>query len=228
MKRNLSLLLAVLFFTLASCGRAPAVDTADPMDTPPETDIGMPQQDSGDHQTPDNGQTQTDTPPQENAGNNDINGVPDTVDSVNSADDAVRFISRNLYSLCSEVLPMAVETRVLDLQDAYAVQYNTGLTATEGITDIIISESAVGSFAYSLVYVRTDGKNTEQIHQSLKDSIDPRKWVCVEAEAVHSVRLDDDICIIMGSAEQVDTISTSLRQAAEGIFDRVGDPITVL
>jgi len=226
MKRNLSLLLAVLFFTLASCGRTPAVDTADSTDTTPETGIGMPQQNSGDTQAADDGQT--DTPPQENIGNSDINGVPETVDSVKSAEDAVRFISGNLYSLCSEVLPMAVETRVLDLQDADAVQYNTGLTATDGITDIIISESAVGSFAYSLVYVRTDGRNTEQIHQSLKDSIDPRKWVCVEAEAVHSVRLDDDICVIIGSAEQVDTISASLRQAAEGIFDQVGDPVTVL
>ena len=187
MKRTLSLFLGILLLTFSSCGRTPAVDTAEQTDTPPET-----------------------------------------VDSVRNAEDAVRFISGNLYSLCSEVLPMAVETRILDLQDADAVQYNTGLTATDGITDIIISESAIGSFAYSLVYVRTDGKNTEQIHQSLKDSIDPRKWICVEAETVHSVRLDNDICIIMGSAEQVDTISASLKQAAVGIFEQIGDPVTVL
>ena len=225
MKRNLSLLLAVLLLTFSACGRTPPADTTDTTDTAPETGIGMPQQDPG-TDTP-SGSIQDDTVPGDN-GNTDLNSVPETVDSVQSAEDAVRFISGNLYSLCSEVLPMAVETRILDLQDADAVQYNTGLTATDGITDIIISESAVGSFAYSLVYVRTDGKNTEQIHQSLKDSIDPRKWVCVEAEAVHSVRLDDDICVIMGSAEQVDTISASLKQAAEGIFEQIGDPVTVL
>lgn len=152
----------------------------------------------------------------------------DPVDSVNNAEDAVRFISSNVYSLCSEVLPMAVETRALDMSDTDAVQYNTGLADTAGITDIVLSESAVGSFAYSLVYVRTDGSNTEAVHQSLRDSIDPRKWVCVEAEAVHSIRLDNDICVVMGSAEQVDTISASLRQAAEGVFEEVGDPMAVL
>ncbi|MBQ8401587.1 MAG: hypothetical protein IJX14_06615, partial [Clostridia bacterium] len=123
---------------------------------------------------------------------------------------------------------MAVETRALDLSDAYTVQYNTGLSATDGITDIVLSESAVGSFAYSLVYVRTDGQNTDAIHQSLKDSIDPRKWVCVEAEAMNTIRLDDDICVVMGSTEQVDTISASLRQAAEGVFEKVGDFTSVL
>ena len=123
---------------------------------------------------------------------------------------------------------MAVETRTLDMSDADAVQYNTGLADTDGITDIVLSESAVGSFAYSLVYVRTDGTNTEAVHQSLKDSIDPRKWVCVEAEAVNSIRLDDDICVVMGSAEQVDTISASLRQAAEGVFEQIGEPMSVL
>ena len=153
---------------------------------------------------------------------------PEPVNSVQSAEDAVRFISNNLYSLCSEVLPMAVETRALDLTDADTVQYNTGLSATDGITDIVLSESAVGSFAYSLVYVRTDGSNTDAIHQSLKDSIDPRKWVCVEAEAMNTIRLDNDICVVMGSAEQVDTISSSLRRAAEGVFEKVGDFTSVL
>ncbi len=162
-------------------------------------------------------------------GNQNGEAIPEEpVDSVSSASDAVRFISHNVYSLCSDVLPMAVETRALDLSDTDAVQYNTGLTATDGITDIVLSESAVGSFAYSLVYVRTDGKNTDAIHQSLKDSIDPRKWVCVEAEAVNTIRLDDDICVVMGSAEQVDTISASLRQAAEGVFEQVGDFTAVL
>lgn len=233
MKRKYSITLALfLLLTLTACGRTPDVDTAEGTDTQAETGIGMPQQDDAQI-----GQSnsQTDTPngndnsaSQNGEASNGSSANPEPVDSVNSAEDAVRFIANNVYSLCSEVLPMAVETRALDMSDVDAVQYNTGLADTDGITDIVISESAVGSFAYSLVYVRTDGTNTEAVHQSLKDSIDPRKWVCVEAEAVNSIRLDDDICVVMGSAEQVDTISASLRQAAEGVFDQIGEPMSVL
>ena len=77
MKRNRSLILAVLMLSFSSCGRTPSVDTADSTDTAPETGIGMPQQNSDQNQTADNGQA--DTPPQENSGNNNIDGVPETV-----------------------------------------------------------------------------------------------------------------------------------------------------
>ena len=227
----------ILLFSCTACGRTPAVDTADDMsqstESGGETGTGMPMENGGSGGQTDtqdnsgNGQNNNENTPSGGGQNGDA--IPEEpVDSVSSAADAVRFISHNVYSLCSDVLPMAVETRALDLSDTDAVQYNTGLTATDGITDIVLSESAVGSFAYSLVYVRTDGKNTDAIHQSLKDSIDPRKWVCVEAEAVNPIRLDDDICVVMGSAEQVDTISASLRQAAEGVFEQVGDFTAVL
>jgi len=219
---------ALLLTVLTGCGRRPAVDTESDTETQPESGVGMPETDdaAGNGQNGTQNGTQNDNTMGEDSAAVEID--PSPVDSVRSAEDAVRFISNNLYSLCSEVLPMAVETRALDLSDADAIRYNTGLSATDGITDIVLSESAVGSFAYSLVYVRTDGQNTDAIHQSLKDSIDPRKWVCVEAEAMNTVQLDDDICVIMGSAEQVDTISTSLKEAANGIFTEIGDINTVL
>ena len=225
MKRKFITLLALLLLlSLTACGRKPTANPAPETDLLPGTgtETSLPE-------NPDN-QTGNPNPPTEDmqGTNGDMSLSPDPVDSVRSAEDAVRFISNNLYALCSDVLPMAVETRVLDLGDTDAIQYNTGLTNTDGITDIILSESAIGSFAYSLVYVRTDGTNPDAVHQALKDSIDPRKWVCVEAEAVSSIRLDDDICIVMGSTEQVDTIGSSLRKAAEGIFQTVGDPVTVL
>ncbi len=237
MKRLMTVLLCgVLVCTLWSCGKTPPVDTA------PDTETSSSDNNSSNMNGGQNGNnptedTETDVgmPMPEDGGNTNGNSggsmgedTPNPVDSVSSAEDAVRFITDNLYSLCGDVLPMAVETRALDLTDTDAIQYNTGLTATGGITDIVLSESAVGSFAYSLVYVRTDGSNTEAVHQSLRDSINPRKWVCVEAEAMNTIRLDDDICLVMGSAEQVDTISSSLKEAAEGVFDSVGEFTNVL
>ena len=61
MKRNLSLLLAVLLLTFSACGRTPPADTTDTTDTAAETGIGMPQQDPG-TDTP-SGSIQDDTVP---------------------------------------------------------------------------------------------------------------------------------------------------------------------
>ncbi len=244
MKRlQMVLLCGVLLGTLWSCGRVPPVDTAPESDTTTGDSSNMNGgQNGNDPGGKDTAETNVGMPMPENGGHGGLMGgmdgdsqlnaeettPPDPVDSVASADDAMRFITGNLYPLCGDVLPMAVETRTLDLSDTDAIQYNTGLTATGGITDIVISESAIGSFAYSLVYVRTDGSNTDAVHQSLRDSINPRKWVCAEAEAMNTIRLDNDICLVMGSTEQVDTISSSLKEAAEGVFDSVGEFTNVL
>ncbi len=235
MKRiMLVLLCGILLFTLCACGKTPPVDTA------PETESTANESDTGNTQNDSHTGMETETnvgmPEDNGSGDNGhmdngsgmTNETPNPVDSVQNVDDAMRFITDNLYSRCGDVLPMAVETRALDLSDADAIQYNTGLTATGGITDIVVSESAIGSFAYSLVYVRTDGSNTDAVHQSLKDSINPRKWVCAEAEAMNTIRLDNDICLVMGSAEQVDVISSSLKEAAEGVFESVGEFTNVL
>ena len=44
-----------------------------------------------------------------------------------------------------------VEHRELDLADADALEFNTGLTSAEGIRRVVVSESAVGSIAYSML-----------------------------------------------------------------------------
>lgn len=148
------------------------------------------------------------------------------VDKVESADDAVSFIDANVYSQCQDVLPMMTMTTALSTEDMESITYHTGLTDTSGITDVILSESGVGSIAYSLVYLRTDGTNTAEIQTALGESINPRKWVCVTAEYIASVTLDNDIILIMGAKDQVDTIMNAVTTAAEGVFENIGSVVT--
>lgn len=152
----------------------------------------------------------------------------DIVDKVESAEDAVNFIGGNVYSKCKDVLPMYTETRVLSNDDMDSITYNTGLTDISGINDIIISESGVGSFAYSFVMLRTDGTNTADIQTALGKSIDPNKWICVSAEKVASIILDNDIILVMGDADQVDTIMNAITEAAADVYENVGSVVNVL
>lgn len=148
------------------------------------------------------------------------------VTKVESADDAAAFIDANVYSLCQEALPMMTRTNVLSTEDMDTITYHTGLTDTSGITDVILSESGVGSIAYSLVFLRTDGSNTAELQTALGESINPSKWICVTAEYIASVTLDNDIILVMGSKDQVDTIMNAITTAAEGVYENVGSVVT--
>ncbi len=145
-----------------------------------------------------------------------------------TTEEVVAFIDQTVYPQTPDVIPMMTETRELDLTDMDTIGYFTGLTSTDGITNIIVSESGVGSIAYSLLYVRTDGTNTDAIQTTLGSSVDPAKWVCVWAEKIQSVRLDNDIVLIMGEPSQVDQIMGAVVASAEGVFTNIGDIVNVL
>lgn len=164
----------------------------------------------------------------ESSNENSDAGTFEAVTEVTSADDAVNFIGANVYSICNDVIPMMTETRVLSKEDLESVTFNTGLTDISGIKDIILSESMVGSFAYSLVMLRTDGKNTDEIAETLGNNINPAKWVCVSAESISSITLDDDIILVMGDTEQVDTIMNAVVEASNGIYNNIGSVVKVL
>ena len=151
-----------------------------------------------------------------------------TVDKVNSADDALNFIGANVYSKCQDVIPLLTETKILSTDEIDSISYNTGLASTDGIDDIIVSDSSLESFAYSLVMLRTDGTNTDELQTQVGQSINPEKWLGVVAEKVSTIKLDDDIIVVMGGAEQVDTIMNSVMEAANGVYENVGDIVSVL
>ncbi len=150
------------------------------------------------------------------------------VTKVESGDDAVAFIDANVYPNCSDFIPMYTESRVLDFADTDTITFMTGLTDLTGISDVIISESMVGSFPYSLIMLRTDGSDVEGAQKRLGESVDPNKWICVSAEKVASIALDNDIILIMGAVDQVEAIMDAITVAADGVYSSVGSVVNVL
>ncbi|MBQ8642082.1 MAG: hypothetical protein IJ480_07665 [Clostridia bacterium] len=145
-----------------------------------------------------------------------------------SVEEVMSFIENDVYSQAQDFIPMMTMSIELDLEDPDSIAYYTGLTDTTGIDHIVVSESGVGSFAYSFIYVMTDGTNTADIQTMLGQSVDPIKWVCVQADKIASVQLDSDIVLIMGAPEQVDAIMGAVTTAAAEKFVSVGDVVNVL
>lgn len=89
-------------------------------------------------------------------------------------------------------------TLELDLTDADAVAYNTGLTDVSKLAEVCISEPMIGSQAYSLVLARVnDPADAESVARDILANIDPAKWICVCADDMAAAVSGDLVLFVM-------------------------------
>ena len=114
-----------------------------------------------------------------------------------------------LYEKISEEeLPMALESFELTSED---IEYFIGTDKID-FTEAIASESQIGSIAHSVVLVRVSGDtNIEDAKTLIKDNVDPRKWICVEAEEVIVDNIGDVIILIMSEKDLANKIHANLK-----------------
>ena len=91
----------------------------------------------------------------------------------------------------------------LDLTDTsedgmWMIKNYTGLDSAESITEAAFYEPMMGSIPYSMVMVRTaEGADVAAVAEGMKTGIDPRKWICVEADDLQVVSFGDVVMLIM-------------------------------
>lgn len=83
----------------------------------------------------------------------------------------------------------------------WAIKNATGLDSAEMISDVAVFEPMMGSMAFSLVMVRVaEGQDAKAVAESMKQGIDPRKWICVEADDLKVAGFGDTVMLIMVSS----------------------------
>ena len=115
----------------------------------------------------------------------------------------------------------ALMTMPVDLADAETTAWLTGVSDPSLLKEAAVSESMMGSQAYSLVLARVkDAAKAEEVAQMMLDNIDPRKWICVEADDIAAAIKGDLVMFIMidsqmglPAADMVDAFS----QVAGGV-----------
>ena len=85
----------------------------------------------------------------------------------------------------------------VDLTDADALFYYTGLISAESVKEAAVYEPMIGSIAFSMVAVQVaEGADAEAVAEAMKNGIDTRKWVCVEANDL-MVATSGDIALLV-------------------------------
>lgn len=106
-------------------------------------------------------------------------------------------------------IELSVETMPFDTSDSVMVKMFTGLDSSDLISEFAVSESMMGAQAYSLVLVRlNDANDAQTVVDEMKAGIDPRKWICVEADDLQVVASGDVVMLTMMSTEFKDSVTT--------------------
>lgn len=118
----------------------------------------------------------------------------------------------NVEGTMEEILNKIVEikpveffggTMPIDLTDTSEdglanLKYNVGLDNADNITDAAVFGPMMGSIAFSMVAVRVkEGADVKAVAEAMKTGIDPRKWICVEADDLQVASYGDVVMLIM-------------------------------
>lgn len=133
-----------------------------------------------------------------------------------SPEDVNAFFEELYQGVDSNILPSGISTMELDLQDIDTLTYNTGIADTTGIDAVYVSESMIGSVAYSAVYIRTtDDADAKGIMQTVMDNVNPAKWICVTAQKQIASTFGNDVFFVMGAEETADAVYAQAKSCAE-------------
>ena len=92
----------------------------------------------------------------------------------------------------------ALMTMPVDLADAETTTWLTGVSDPALLKEAAVSESMMGSQAYSLVLARVaDAAKAEEVAQMMLDNIDPVKWICVQADDIDAAIYGDLVLFVM-------------------------------
>ena len=94
-------------------------------------------------------------------------------------------------------------TMPIDLTDTsedglWMIKNYTGLDNADSITEAAFFEPMMGSIPYSMVMVRVaEGADIKAVAEGMKNGIDQRKWICVEADDLQVVSYGDVVMLMM-------------------------------
>ena len=123
---------------------------------------------------------------------------------------------QSLYEgIPADTIPGYMMMLELSTTDAEAFQSYTFVPYVEGMTGVSC-EAAMGQ-AHSVVLLNVpEGTDVESLCNDIKANANPRKWICVEAEAVEVAFAGNTILLVMADAVNTPTIVANFNAQMAG------------
>ena len=106
-------------------------------------------------------------------------------------------------------MQLNVMSTELDLSDADAVSYNTGLESGDKLSAAWVSEPMMSSQAYSLVVARVkNSADAPQVAKEMYDKVNTAKWICVSADTKTAAYCGDVVLLFMADSQFAESATT--------------------
>ena len=111
-------------------------------------------------------------------------------------------------------LPMLEKTDMKTMIDNEMFTLENDLGIKElNYEEATVSQPMIGSIPHSVVVIKLkDSEDTEAVAAEIKEKINPRKWVCVEAEQVYVENRGNIIIAVMADKASADKIIDNFRK----------------
>ena len=130
------------------------------------------------------------------AGNDTETQEPEAPKGNDLSGETVEALIEKIYE--QKMPEFALMTMPVDLADAEATAWLTGVSDPALLKEAAVSESMMGSQAYSMVLARVaDAAKAEEVAQMMLDNIDPVKWICVQADDIDAAIYGDLVLFVM-------------------------------
>ena len=146
--------------------------------------------------------------------------VPETVPAVSVEGTMEELLNKVVEEQPVEFMGGVIPIDLTDTSEdgLWAIQYYTGLAGADEITEAAAFEPMMGSIAFSMVMVRVNPQvGAKGVAEAMKNGIDTRKWICVEADQLLVAGYADVVMLIM-----LDSTGGMSAQSFVDAFQKVG------
>ncbi len=130
-------------------------------------------------------------------------------------DGSLEDIMTSLYKGIDEEKLPALERTKLTKENIENSLFISDIDFSEGL----ISEPLISSIPHSVVLVRLkNSKDSKKVVEEIKENVNPRKWICVEAKNVYVLNKGDLVLLIMADTEANDSgIANAIKENFENL-----------
>ena len=137
-------------------------------------------------------------------------GSKNSSSAVQNLEGSLEEILAKVYDGITE-MPMTMEQELTEENSEYYV----GVGRSE-YTEGLASDAAINAVAFSVCLLRAESAEAaEALAEQVEEKADPRKWICVEAEAKIVDRIGDVVILIMTDQTLADQLSANFKALAE-------------
>lgn len=126
-------------------------------------------------------------------------------------------------TLAEVEMPIELVKQPVDLADADAVAYFSGVADATQLKALVVAEPMIGSIPFSVVVAKVaDGVATADVRQAMIDGIALNKWVCVQANVSYAADWEDGtVAFVMFDKDSLDM------EAFKAAFEKIkGEAVT--